>query len=194
MNATRTERGRQAVVHWLPVGLPMLCALALALLLAACASAGARGSATPAASPTITHAPLPTNTPAPTAVAITDLGQFRQKLSDAYASGKWERVAPLLSPAFSFQGLNSGGAHLEMPQSAVDFKATYAAVNGWSQSQRPVDILWCDAGDTPQNQQIGFAGNDGSYVLLGLARWQGYWVVQWAYQDPIGESGACAQG
>jgi hypothetical protein len=164
------------------------------VVLAGCASAGGRPSVTPAASPTATHAPLPTSTPAPTVVAITDLGQFRQALASAFTSGTWSKVGALLSPAFTYQGAGTGGAQIEMPQSAQQLKQSYGAGGGWSQSQRPIDILQCDAGNTPQSQQMGFAGNDGSYVLLGLARWQGYWVTQWAYRDPIGESGACAYG
>ena len=161
------------------------------VVLAGCASAGTRTSVTPAASPTITHAPLATSTPAPTVVAITDLVQFRQALASAFTSGTWPKVAALLSPAFTYQGAGAGGAQIEMPQSAQQLKQAYGAGGGWSQSQRPIDILQCDAGNTPQSQQMGFAGSGGSYVLLGLARWQGYWVAQWAYRDPIGESGAC---
>lgn len=169
--------------------LPLLLAL---VLVAACAQSGLAGRTSSSATTRPSHAPLPTYTPAPSPVAITDLNQFRRRLTSAMTSGKWAQVAVLLSPAFSFQGLNSGGGRLEMPGAAQDFQQQYNAAGGWTQTSRPVDILFCDAGATPKIQQMGFAGGDGSYLLMGIARWQGYWVVAWVFQDPIGESGGCA--
>jgi len=160
-------------------------------LLAACASTGATGQSFATATEP-THASLPTYTPAPTPLAITDLGQFRTRLSSGMTSGKWAQVAPLLSPAFSFQGLNGGSGRLELPASAQDFQKLYNSTGSWGQSQDPVNFLFCAAGSTPKSQQMGFVGGDGSWVLVGMARWQGYWVAAWAFQDPIGAAGGCA--
>jgi hypothetical protein len=161
-------------------------------VLTACARPGTEGQRGGTAATTPLHGPLPTYTSAPTPVAITDLGQFRRRVSAAMTSGTWAQVAPLLGPAFSFQGLDSGSGELEMPGSAQNFQKLYGAAGHWVQSSRPVDILSCDTGSTPRSQQMGFAGGDGSYLLVGLTRWQGYWVLGWAFQDPIGEAGGCA--
>jgi hypothetical protein len=176
-----------------------LCALALALALAACGSAKANQtsatSATRTATPTPTATARPSGTPIATPIAITDLATFRQKLADAFTSNTWANVSPLLSPGFSYQGTNSGGARLVMPDSATDLHGVYANGGPWSQSaQYEVDIHSCFAGDTPSGQQIGFDGGGGSFMLLGMDRYQGYWVVVWAFQDPLGGGDGCAYG
>jgi hypothetical protein len=128
-------------------------------------------------------------------IAITDLAAFRQRLADAFTSNAWANVSPLLSPGFSYQGTNSGGARLVMPDSATDLQGVYANGGPWGQSaQYEVDIHSCFAGDTPSGQQIGFDGGGGSFMLLGMDRYQGYWVVAWAFQDPLGGGDGCAFG
>ncbi|MGH2486517.1 MAG: hypothetical protein ACRDHE_10935 [Ktedonobacterales bacterium] len=178
-----------------------LVALALALILAACG--GVKASQSPTASATAAHvatlAPTatvrPAGTPTATPIAITDLATFRQKIIDAFTGNTWASVAPLLSPAFSYQGTNSGGARLVMPDSATDLQGVYTGGGPWSQSaQYEVDIHSCFAGDTPTAQQIGFDGGAGSFILLGMDRYQGYWVVAWAFQDPLGGGDGCAFG
>lgn len=178
---------------WLALG-----ALTLALLLAACSGAMAHQNPTPSVTATSTPRPTPTSpsgTPTATPLAITDLGAFRQRLTDAFTSNKWANLAPLLSLQFSYQGTNSGGARLVMPDSAQDLQGVYSNGGPWSQSaQYEVDIHSCFAGGTPFNQQIGFDGGGGSFILLGAERYQGYWVVAWAFQDPLGGGDGCAYG
>ncbi|HKV83104.1 MAG TPA: hypothetical protein VJN88_01015 [Ktedonobacterales bacterium] len=180
---------------WLTFGV-----LALALLLSACGGAKASAAPTTSAS-TATTRPAPTatvrpsGTPTATPIAITDLATFRQKIADAFTSNTWSSVAPLLSPGFSYQGTNSGGARLVMPDSATDLQGVYANGGPWSQSaQYEVDIHSCFAGGAPTDQQIGFDGGGGSFMLLGMDRYQGYWVVAWAFQDPLGGGDGCAYG
>ena len=180
-----------------------LAALTLALLLSACGSAkanqapthGATAGATTPASATATATARPAGPPTPTPIAIADLDAFRQRLSDAFTSNTWSNVAPLLSPQFSYQGTNSGGARLVMPDSAQDLQDVYANGGPWSQSaQYEVDIHSCFAGDTPSGQQIGFDGGGGSFLLIGMDKYQGYWAVAWAFQDPLGGGDGCAYG
>lgn len=179
----------------------LTAAALFALTLAGCAGIGVNTQ--PTAIPTATVAagtaaagtPSTTTTIGPTPVQITDLNTFRTKLADAFQSNTWAKVAPLLSPAFSFQGLNSGGASLEMPDSANDLRNLYTSGGPWSQSaQYEVNIHYCYAGSTPTGQQMGFDGGSGNFILAGIERWQGYWVVAWAFQDPLGGSDACANG
>lgn len=169
--------------------------LMLALVLGGCAGATA-GSQAPAATDTPpAGTPAPTATVGPTPVAITDLNTFRVKLAGAFQSSTWAHVAPLLSPAFSFQGLDSGGARLEMPDSATDLRSLYTSGGPWTQSaEYEVAIHACYAGNTPPGQQMGFDGGSGNFILVGIERWQGYWVVAWAFQDPLGGSDGCASG
>ncbi|HLJ81573.1 MAG TPA: hypothetical protein VKT52_08815 [Ktedonobacterales bacterium] len=178
-----------------------LTAALLALTLVGCAGIGANTqpitapTATEAASTSLAGTPAATTTIGPTPVQITDLNTFRAKLADAFQSNTWAKVAPLLSPAFSFQGLNSGGASLEMPDSASDLQNLYTGGGPWSQSaQYEVNIHYCYAGSTPTGQQMGFDGGSGNFILAGIERWQGYWVIAWAFQDPLGGSDACANG
>ncbi|HZC78216.1 MAG TPA: hypothetical protein VE258_10725 [Ktedonobacterales bacterium] len=190
--ARRTaRRGR-----W-PAAALLACA-ALALLLAGCSASRAGQQTAPAATQTATSSgptatPRSTAPPSPTAVQITDLGAFRQKLSTSYTSNHWENVNPLLSPNFSFQGTDSGGAQLVMPASAHDLKQLFTSEGAWTQAPDwQVANHKCFAGATPVAQQMGFDGDGGSFVLLGVERWQGYWVVAWAFQDPLGGYNACA--
>jgi hypothetical protein len=176
----------------------LLACAALALLLAGCSALRAGQQTAPAATQTATSSgptatPRSTAPPSPTAVQITDLGAFRQKLSASYTSNHWENVNPLLSPNFSFQGTDSGGAQLVMPASAHDLKQLFTSEGAWTQAPDwQVANHKCFAGTTPFAQQLGFDGDGGSFVLLGVERWQGYWVVAWAFQDPLGGSNACA--
>lgn len=182
-----------------------LAALALALallLLAACGSAKAHQAPTHSATPVSTASlapatatPRPSGSPTATPLVITDLDTFRQRLSDAFTSNTWANVAPLLSPQFSYQGTNSGGARLVMPDSGQDLQDIYANGGPWSQSaQYEVDIHSCFAGGTPADQQIGFDGGAGSFLLIGMEKYQGYWAVAWAFQDPLGGGDGCAYG
>jgi hypothetical protein len=178
-----------------------LCALALSLAVVACGSVKAGQAPTtsattvPRQTATATATPRPSGTPTAMPIAITDLAAFRQRLADAFTSNAWANVSPLLSPGFSYQGTNSGGARLVMPDSATDLQGVYANGGPWGQSaQYEVDIHSCFAGDTPSGQQIGFDGGGGSFMLLGMDRYQGYWVVAWAFQDPLGGGDGCAFG
>ena len=176
----------------------LVACAALALLLAGCSTLRAGQQAAPAATQTATSSgptatPRSTAPPSPTAVQITDLGAFRQKLSTSYTSNHWENVNPLLSPNFSFQGTDSGGAQLVMPASAHDLNQLFTSEGAWTQAPAwQVANHKCFAGTTPFAQQLGFDGDGGSFVLLGVERWQGYWVIAWAFQDPLGGSNACA--
>jgi len=188
----RGRRGRPG--RW--VALAMVALLALVFVLAGCA-----GAAAGAPSPTATDTAPPAGTPAqtatigPTPIAITDLNAFRAKLASAFQSNAWAHVAPLLSPAFSFQGLDSGGASLVMPDSATDLRNLYTNGGPWTQSaEYEVTIHACYAGNTPTGQQMGFDGGSGNFILVGMARWQGYWVVAWAFQDSLGGGDGCAYG
>ena len=174
-------------------------ALLILVMLAGCA--GAQAGSQPASSPATTitvplaGTPSPSPTIGPTPVQITDLATFRARLVSAFQSNTWAKVVPLLSPAFSFQGLNSGGASLVMPDSAHDLHDLYASGGPWTQSsQYEVNIHFCYASGTPVNQQMGFDGGSGSFILIGIGHWQGYWVIAWAFQDPLGGSDACANG
>ncbi len=179
---------------------PLLPLLALPLVvllaLAACSPAQAgQSSATlpPASTAGATATTRPAGTPPPTPIAITDLSAFRQKLSTAFSTNTWKNVAPLLSPNFSFIGTDTNASGMVMPISARDMQQLYSTQGPWTQSsQYEVDIRDCIAGPTPKQQQIGFDGGGGSFILVGIGRWQNYWVVAWAYQDPLGGYNACA--
>ncbi|MGO8949946.1 MAG: hypothetical protein ACLQUY_20280 [Ktedonobacterales bacterium] len=180
-----------------------VAACALLVVLAGCAQASARsrGATTPQASATSHRAaPAGTATPSgPTAVAgptyvqITDLNTFQDQLSAAFAKNDWSVVAQFLSPDFAFQGLDSGGNRMVMPDSAADLSSLYESQGPWTQaSVYEVQIHFCDAGNTPVDQQMGFDGNGGSFILVGIERWQGVWLVSWGFQDPLGGGDACA--
>lgn len=179
---------------------PLLPLLALPLVfvlaLAACSPAQSGQSSaalTPASATVATSTAHPSSPPSPTPIAITDLSAFRQKLSTAFSTNTWSNVAPLLSPNFSFIGTDTSASHMVMPASAHDMQQLYSTQGPWSQSsQYEVDIRDCIAGPTPKPQQIGFDGGGGSFILVGIGRWQNYWVVAWAYQDPLGGYNACA--
>jgi hypothetical protein len=179
----------------------VICAALLAL--AGCAGASARsiGGITPQVSATGQHG-AQTSTPTATApsgpayVQISNLNSFRQQLSTAFSKNNWSVVAQFLSPAFSFQGLDSGdsgGNQMIMPDSEIDFARLYKSQTPWTPAaQYEVAIHFCDAGNTPINQQMGFDGNGGSFILVGIGRWQGIWLVSWAFQDPNGGFDGCA--
>lgn len=172
--------------------------LLLLLALAACAPSQLgqtppAATQTPASTAIATGTARPAGTPSPTPLAITDLNTFRQKLSTSFSTNTWSNVAPLLSPNFSFAGTDTSASGLVMPTSAHDMQQLYTTQGPWSQSsQYEVDIRDCIAGPTPKEQQIGFDGGGGSFILIGIGRWQSYWVVAWAYQDPLGGYNACA--
>lgn len=176
----------------------MLLALPLVFLLAlvACSpSQSGQSSATqsPASTAVATGTAHPAGTLSPTPIAITDLNAFREKLSASFSTNKWSNVAPLLSPNFSFAGTDTNASSLVMPASAHDMQQLYDSQGPWSQSsQYEVDVHDCMAGPTPKQQQIGFDGGGGSFILIGIGRWQNYWVVAWAFQDPLGGYNACA--
>lgn len=175
-----------------------LIALLVGLALAGCAGAQATPAAptaTVTTAPSVAGTPTPSPTIGPTPVEITDLNAFRTRLTNAFQSNTWAKVAPLLSPAFSFQGLNSGGASLKMPDSEHDLHDLFTSGGPWSQSaQYEVTIHSCYAGGTPVAQQMGFDGGSGNFILVGIERWQGYWTVSWAFQDPLGGGDGCASG
>jgi hypothetical protein len=163
----------------------------LLLVMAGCA-AQASGAPTPTHTKTVVAHTTPTNTPtaaptvapAPTPVAITDLNAFRQRLAGALRSGHWSQVAPLLSPGFSFQGPHSG-SHLLMPYSGQYMNTAYQNGSPWGLgSDYELSTHSCYWAAFPQAQVIGFDGNNGHYLLVGIEKWQGYWVAAWGYDDP----------
>jgi hypothetical protein len=187
---TRWRRGLACTV--------VVCAALLALSGCASASAGSIGGTTPQVSATGRHGaqtstPTATVPSGPAYVQIGNLNGFRQQLSTAFSKNNWSSVAQFLSPAFSFQGLDSGGNQMIMPDSEIDFSRLYKSGGPWTQAaQYEVDIHFCDAGNTPISQQMGFDGNGGSFILIGIERWQGVWLVSWAFQDPNGGYDGCA--
>lgn len=169
--------------------LSLLCCAAL-LVTGCAAQASAKPTATaPHVTPTVTATLGPTVTPAPTPIQITDLGQFRQKFQDAFGSGKWSNVAPLLSPNFSFQSPHAG-SHLLMPYSIQNLQTVFEGGGPWVDSGYYTSFFSCYAGTTPSNQIVGYIGHGGDYggafLMFGLAKWQGYWVVGWGFDDPVG--------
>src|SRR5260370_25288419 len=152
----------------------LLACVALALLLSGCSALQAGQHTPPAATQTVTSSaptatPRATAPPSPTAVEIADVAAFRQKLSASYTSNRWENVNPLLSPNFSFQGTNSGGAQLVMPTSAHDLKQLFTSEGAWAQAPDwQITNHKCFAGTTPFTQPLGFDGHTGSFVLLGV--------------------------
>jgi hypothetical protein len=179
------------VLQWL-----LLIALAGALaMLAGCtlsSTASVANTPTASSSPTATPTLGPTATPAPTPVIITDLGTFRQKFNAAFTSGKWASVQPLLSPNFSFEppfqtAQKTGSSHLLPPDSLTNLKTSLQGGNPWSPgSDNDLNNHTCYTGNTPINQVIGFDGNNGHYIMFGIERWQGYWVVAWGFEDTEG--------
>ncbi|HKT37800.1 MAG TPA: hypothetical protein VJR48_05470 [Ktedonobacterales bacterium] len=189
--------GRRWGRVWLP--LPLLFAALAVGLLAGCGGGQAQQPGAPLAASTTTMTTgattTPSGPPAPTPVAITDLTTFRQKLAAAVSSNNWAQVAPLLSPDFSFQGPTSGGARLIMPGAGQDFKGYYKGAGGWSQAADwEVSVHYCFAGNLPANQQMGFDAGDGVFMLAGIEKWQGYWVLAWAFIDSMGGGNACMSG
>ena len=182
------RRGRACAV--------VVCAALLGLVGCASAPAGYIGGTTPQATG---HHGVQAGTPeatvssGPTYAQISNLDSFRKQFSTAFTKNIWSGVAQFLSPAFSFQGLDSGGNQMVMPDSAIDFSRLYKSQGPWAQAaQYEVAIHFCDAGNTPINQQMGFDGHGGSFILVGIERWQGVWLVSWAFQDPNGGNDACA--
>ncbi len=169
------------------------------LVLAGCGSpSSAQSQQTPTATkaattPTATLPPTPTLTPGPTPVIIGDLGAFRQRVAGAITSGQWTRVQPLLSPSFSLQSPGIG-AHMLMPDSANQLQKSVHNGNPWGQgSDYELSIHLCYAASTPVSQLIGFDGNDGHYLLIGIGHplGQSYWTIAWAFEDPVGTAGYC---
>ena len=86
-----------------------------------------------------------------------------------------------------------GPTRLVMPGAAAEFEAFFSGNAPWSPvSQRSLGAYQCFAGTTPVQQQMAFKGGNGWLALLGIERWQGYWVVAWAFQDLQGAPGVCA--
>jgi hypothetical protein len=176
----------------------VVCAALLTLAGCSSASAGSISGTTPQVSATGQHGaqtstPTATVPSGPAYVQASNLNSFRQQLSTAFSKNNWSGVAQFLSPAFSFQGLDSGGNQMIMPDSEIDFSRLYKSQGPWTPAaQYEVEIHFCDAGNTPINQQMGFNGNGGSFILVGIERWQGVWLISWAFQDPNGGYDGCA--
>jgi hypothetical protein len=188
----RRANARQAGSTRLPM--TPLALAALLLLLAACSSAGTKVSATAATSPTATRAAQATATPAATVVAIADLNTFRTTLAAAFMGGAWPQVAALMSPAFTFEGTGTGGTQLVMPTAGSEFNTLYTSNLSWSQQDASrLSLYRCFAGSTPDAQLMLFRGKAANNVLamVGIQRWQGYWVLAWAFQDTADSSGYC---
>lgn len=176
------------------------CALLVATQVGGC-DANATGKVTPPAhSAAVTHAAQPTNMPAPALAQIADLSQFRQQLADAMTSGSWDRMAPLISPAFSFQTAldfldpQLAGRLVLAPDAASGLQTLYTSAGGWSLNGDVARALGCYGGGHPADQLLGFSNGGADWLLLGFDRWQGYWLVSWAYQDSTGWNGRCLAG
>jgi hypothetical protein len=129
----------------------------------------------------------------PDHVDITNLTDFRQQLAAAFSKNNWALVSRFLSPEFTFQGPDTGGNSIEMPDSEAKLGGVYTAQGRWAEaSPHQVKIHFCDAGYTPLQQQMGFDGGRGSFILVGIGLWQGSWLVSWAFEDPTGGNDACA--
>jgi hypothetical protein len=153
-----------------------------------------RGRATPATPPTATQTAQATSTSSATVVAITDLTTFRTTLTTAFTGNAWPRVAALMSPAFMFEGANTGGAQIVMPTAGTEFNTLYNANLRWSQqSASSLPLYRCFSGNTPDAQLMLFRGKADNNVLamVGIQRWQGYWVLAWVFQDTADSSGYC---
>lgn len=175
-------------------------ALLVATLAGGCA-ANATGKTTPPAhTASATHAAQPTGTPAPALAQIADFAQFGQQLTDAMTSGSWDRMAPLISPAFSFQTAldfpdpQLAGRLVLAPDAASGLQKLYTSAGGWSLNGDVPQALGCYGGGHPANQLLGFSNGGADWLLLGFDRWQGYWLVSWAYQDSTGWNGRCLSG
>jgi hypothetical protein len=190
------KRDRQPSSRWL-----LVVAVSLAVVvLVGCAQSGA-GSRPLIPQPSSTSQQgspggVPPTTATPSGldnVDITNLTSFRQQLSAVFSKDNWTLVGRFLSPGFTFQGPDTGGNSIEMPDSEAKLRAVYAGSGRWTEaSLHQVKIHFCDAGYTPLNQQMGFNGSGGSFLLLGIDLWQGAWLVFWAFQDPTGGNDACA--
>jgi hypothetical protein len=171
---------------------PLALGCLAALVIAGCA-AQAKTSASPTstakATPTITPPLGPTATPAPPPLEITDLGQFSQKLQAAITSNTWAKVVPFLSPELSLEWRDAG-SHLLMPYSLQNMRTIYENNGPWVGSDYYTNFFSCYDGTTPANQILGFLGNGGNYggdfLMLGMVKWQGYWVVGWGFDNPLG--------
>jgi hypothetical protein len=180
--------------HWLPA-----IALMFVMLLAGCGpSAGAQVTQTPSAnkpttSPSVLSTPSPTATPGPTPVVISDLGAFRKQFVAAFTSGQWARVQPMLSADFNFQSPSSVPHTYDAQQ-----RLQTSLQNGkpWSQDDNAVGSHSCYAGSTPLAQIVGFDGNNGHFLMVGIAHASGqsYWVATWAFEDPQGPWDGCISG
>jgi hypothetical protein len=173
----------------------MCAAVVLLLALAGCAKDTGGYLPTVPASPGTSQQGVgaETATPGDSYLQVSDLVSFRHQLALAFSSNNWSEVSRFLSPQFSFQGANSGGNRMLMPDAEIDLGALYRSQSPWLQSsEHQVTIHFCDAGATPLAQQMGFDGHGGSFVLVGIDRWQGFWLVFWAFQDPNGGGDACA--
>lgn len=176
-----------------------MTALALVGALLVALLAGCAGNAT-GATTAATRVPQPTDTPARATAQIADLGQFRQRLADAMASRSWDRMAPLISPAFSFQTAldfpdsQLAGRLVLAPDAAPALQKLYTSAGGWSQNGDVQGALGCYGGGHPADQLMGFSDGGTGWLLLGFDRWQGYWLVSWAYQDSTGWNGRCLAG
>ena len=125
---------------------------------------------------------------------VTNLSSFRHQLSAAFSKNNWSVVSRFLSPEFSFQGVNSGGNRMLMPDSEIDLAYTL-------QSQGPLvtvitasgrdSLLRCGFYTHSTSKWVSTAVG-GSFILVGIDRWQGFWLVFWAFQDPNGGGDACA--
>ena len=185
----RKRRGNGVAPQWTAV---LALACVAALVVSGCASqAGAKPTATGTVKAAATTSPTvgATVTPAATPIEITDLGQFRSKLQSAVYSGKWPNLVPLLSPEFSFQSPHAG-SHLLMPYSIQNLRIVFEGGGSWVDGGYYTNFFSCYAGNTPGNQVLGFLGNGGNYggafLLFGVQKWQGYWVVSWGFDNPIG--------
>jgi hypothetical protein len=179
---------------WLRLSVAPL-ALAALVLLTACATTSAKVTVTgTVASPTATQMPQASATPTGTVVAITDLDTFRTTLAAAFTGGAWAPVAALMSPAFTFEGAGAGGAQIVMPNAGNELGALYTANVSWTQVDASrLSRYRCFAGNTPNAQLMLFRGKSSSNVLVivGIQRWQGYWVLAWAFQNTADSTGYC---
>ena len=92
----------------------------------------------------------------PAYVDITNLTSFRQQFSAAFSKNNWSLVSRFLSPEFSFQGPDSGGNRMEMPDSEAELSCALTRARAVvPASQHQVEIHFCDAGYTPTQPANG---------------------------------------
>jgi len=79
-----------------------------------------------------------------------------------------------------------------MPAAGAKFNTLFTSNLSWSQRETSqLSRYRCFAGSTPDAQLMLFGGSNNVLAMVGIQRWQGYWVLAWAFQDTADSSGYC---